>query len=506
LNGGAGWREFLARSRSAGRHDGVVDLPKGARCTACALSIDGVAIVMLGGVPADAELETLQRSLPMLASLLQAEQAAALAAADAAAARDAAGRAHALAAALDAARSETAKLNAELRDEHRRKDEFLAMLAHELRNPLAPLVTSVELLRRPHLDAALRERQLDVMARQIARLARLVDDLLDVSRVSSGRIELRRQRVALRDVLRDALDATRPLLDARRHRVEGHWIDADLTIDGDPVRLTQVFANLLHNAAKYTDPQGTIRLTVQRSGDAAVVELRDNGVGISAEMLPRIFDLFAQAPVALDRSQGGLGIGLTLVRALVRLHGGQVDADSAGPGCGSTFTVALPLAAQPQSPGAPAGADAGAATGDAPTSPLCVLVVDDNRDAADSLAQMLHAIGHRAITAYEADPALELATAHRPDLVLLDIGLPGVDGYQLAGRLRRQLSPPLYLVALTGYGGSEHRRRALEAGFDEHAVKPVTADALQALLARASAATRPASPAPAGTGLCTPVR
>jgi signal transduction histidine kinase len=344
LHGGRTWRAFLKRCATPGEYSGDVELPKGTTRHARAYAADGVAIVAVGGEPDASELPLLQRVLPLLASILSAEQAALVAKAEAAAAREAANRAHALATALETARADAAALNSELRSEHRRKDEFLAMLGHELRNPLAPLVTSLELLRRHKLDAATSKNVLDVMARQTSQLRRLVDDLLDVSRVSRGRIELKRERLTLSEVLADALAESQPIIDSQQHTVEIVEEDEPLVVSADRVRLTQIFSNLLNNAAKYTDHGGTLTVRTRCKRDSAIVQIGDTGIGIEADMLPRIFDLFTQGPVSLDRSKGGLGIGLTLVRTLVELHSGAVEADSAGPGKGSTFTVKLPLA------------------------------------------------------------------------------------------------------------------------------------------------------------------
>jgi signal transduction histidine kinase/ActR/RegA family two-component response regulator len=417
----------------------------------------------------------------MLAAVLRAEQQAAFAIAEATEARRAARRAHAVSEALEAARAGGAKLNAELREEHRRKDDFLAMLAHELRNPLMPLVTAIDLLRRAP-DARAAARYLDIMARQTGQMSRLVEDLLDVSRVSRGRIELRRHRILLNDVLRDAVEASRPTLQLRRHELKVSMADEELPVNGDGVRLTQVFSNLLHNAAKYTDPNGRIEVATFRDHDHAVARIRDNGIGIAPEMLPRVFDLFAQAPVSLDRSQGGLGIGLTLVRALIELHGGEVVADSEGLGRGSVFTVRLPIMerAAPRAEPPPAQ----------PSVPesersLRVLVVDDNEDAANSLADILRLTGHHAEVAFSGAKALQAATDLDVDLVLLDIGLPDMDGFEVATRLRRVVRRGSRLVAVTGYGTAEDRRRAVEAGFDEHVVKPVMSETLAAVLHRA---------------------
>ena len=344
LRGGRTWRAFLQRCSGPGRFSAEVELPTDTHRVVEAVVVEDVALFLLGGKPSDSELDVVISLLPLVAATLAAEQAAAIAKADAAAAKGTAGRAHALALALELSRAEAAALNAELRDAHRRKDEFLAMLAHELRNPLSPLVTSLELLRRHAVEPAVLKKLVEVMTRQTGQLTRLVDDLLEVSRIRHGRIELRRERVVLRDVIEDALDESRALVQAKQHRVEIEGTGEPLWVTADRVRLTQIFGNLLNNAAKYTDAGGRLKLTVRRENGCAVVDLQDTGVGISAEMLPRIFDLFTQAPVSLDRAQGGLGIGLTLVRTLVELHGGHITAVSPGIGKGSTFSVRLPLA------------------------------------------------------------------------------------------------------------------------------------------------------------------
>lgn len=482
LRGGPAWREFIARCAEPGEYHSAVDMPLGTTRNAVALAGARGAVVLIGGAVIAAELQSLAGLLPLLEALFAAEQDAVLALAESGEARAAAARAQALANALDAARAEGASLNAELRDEQRHKDDFLAMLAHELRNPLAPLVTSIDLLRRRVLDAHDSRAQLDVMARQVNQLTRLVDDLLDVSRVSRGRIELRRQRLDLGDVLRDAVHSTQPLLDARRHAVRVMLPEGPLSVDGDPVRLTQVFANLLHNAAKYTDPDGNVDISVERAADAVLVHVRDTGIGIVPELLPRVFDLFTQAPVSLARAQGGLGIGLTLVRNLVELHGGSVSAQSAGAGQGSTFTVCLPLATANTSTLTPAEHPAETTAAKA----LRVLVVDDNEDAANTLSVMLRLMGHHAEVAYSGLAALQVAADLDADLYLLDIGLPGMDGYQVAKHLQRTAKRTARFVALTGYGTEEDKSRTRAAGFDEHIVKPINPETLTALTSRAA--------------------
>jgi PAS domain S-box-containing protein len=364
----------------------------------------------------------------------------------------------------------------------RRKDEFLAMLAHELRNPLAPIRNAVQVLRlRAAQDPAVRQAS-TIIERQVRNLVRLVDDLLDMSRVSRGKMELRKERVDLAAVVNWAVETARPLITKRRHQLTVTVPPQPLGLDADPVRLGQILSNLLNNAAKYTDPGGHIWVTARREGDKAVVSVRDTGIGIAPEMRARIFDLFMQAEPSPDRTQGGLGIGLSLVRRLVEVLGGTITVESEGPGCGSEFTVRFPLAAPAPAPApretAPAPAKA------VPTPPRRVLVVDDNRDGAESLAMLLGVWGHEVELAGDGAEALSAVKNRRPDVVLLDIGLPGMDGYQVAQRLRREPGmADTLLVALTGYGQDEDRRRSREAGFDDHLVKPVDPDRLEQLLA-----------------------
>ncbi len=475
--GGPQWRALLALCATPGRHRATVDLPIGSASAATALAHPGVVAVLLGGEPQEAGLEVLDAELPLLAALLRTEQALKIGTAEAAEARDAANRAHTLARALDASRAATAKLNQQLRNEHDRKDVFLAMLAHELRNPLAPLVNSIEILRRVDPSAPAGRRQVDVMARQLTQLTHLVNDLLDVSRVSRGLIELQREALPLAQVLDAAVEAVRPALDARGLRLKIMGGQMRLHVNGDRVRLTQVFANLLQNAVKYTDAGGAITVSVTPDGARVSVMVRDTGVGIPPDMLSRVFDLFTQVPVGLDRAQGGLGIGLTLVRTLVALHGGHVSAHSVGLGHGSTFTVSLPLVPAPRTIAQPAAPRADS------LSPVAVLVVDDNQDNAESLAEMLALMGAQVTLARDGPQAIEIAARIPPALVLLDIGLPGMDGYETARRLRSQSTAPMRLVALTGYGSAEDRERSLAAGCDAHFVKPVTPEAIENLLA-----------------------
>jgi CheY-like chemotaxis protein len=320
----------------------------------------------------------------------------------------------------------------------------------------------------------------------VQQLTRLVDDLLDVSRVSRGLIDLRRERLALEDVLDDALEAVRPLVEARSHTLLRLTERSAVQVSADGVRLTQVFVNLLTNAAKYTEPGGRITLSVVLDHHRVSIVIQDSGIGIPQDMLPRVFDMFVQVPNSVSRSEGGLGIGLTLVRRLVELHGGRVSAYSRGEGQGSTFTVSLPqvgiaqTAAPPTAPAATAAPERDGLRPRDARGPR-VLVVDDNRDAAETLASLLECMGAQARIAHNGEQALELASSFAPDLVLLDIGLPGIDGHEIARQLRGA-SSRAHLIALTGYGTPEDRRRALEAGFHEHVVKPLATEKLEQLL------------------------
>jgi len=368
-----------------------------------------------------------------------------------------------------------------LRESDRRKDVFLATLSHELRNPLAPLRNALQVMRlRGHDRREAVNWAQEMMERQVHHLVRLVDDLLDVSRISRGKIKLRKEPLVLAEVVEIAVATARPLIDARKHGLSVS-VPPDAQLEADPTRLAQVLANLLNNAAKYTEEGGHIRLTAARDANEVVLSVQDNGTGIDPEVLPQVFDLFVQAGPSLGRSEGGLGIGLTLVKSLVEMHGGSVSAASEGPGRGSEFVVRLPVGLET----ARAAAGATPVLGGGEVARRRVLVVDDNADAADSLAMLLRMQGHEVRTAYEGTTALELARAFGPDVVLSDIGLPGMTGYELAPRLRDL--PGLkgaLLVALTGYGQEEDRRRVREAGFDAHLVKPADLDALHALLAK----------------------
>jgi CheY-like chemotaxis protein len=358
-----------------------------------------------------------------------------------------------------------------------RKDQFLATLAHELRNPLAPIRNALNLLRLadPRQPSALVS---DIMERQVEHMARLVDDLIDVSRITRGKIELRREIVDVAAVITASLETSRPLIELAGHELAVTLPDEALTLDADPVRLAQVFANLLNNAAKYMDPGGFIAIEARRSGDETMIVVSDTGIGITAEALPTVFDMFAQANSGDSRSQGGLGIGLTLVRSLVDMHGGSVSASSDGPGKGSRFTVRLPLAKRPvvehrERPSAPRKV----------RQLQRILVVDDNRDAADTMGTLLRMLGADVRTAYDGSSALDVVDVFHPDVAILDLGMPGISGFEVAKRIRaRSDTRRCTLVALTGWSQDKDRRLTEAAGFDHHLIKPVDLESIQQIL------------------------
>ncbi len=383
-----------------------------------------------------------------------------------------------------------------LRASDRRKDEFLAVLAHELRNPLAPIRNAIQLLRLRGTDGRTVAQASEMMERQFGLLVRLVDDLMEVSRISRGKIELRLQPVDVAVVVRSAVEASRPLVEAAGHALETRLPETPLVIEADPVRLAQVLANLLNNAAKYTRPGGRIWLDVGREGEEAVLSVRDTGIGIPPEMLARVFEMFAQIDPSMGRHPGGLGIGLTLVKQLVEMHGGSVEARSEGPDRGSEFVVRLPV-------GAGKGrtderrADEGRAderrTGEElaereirPMPPFRkhrLLVVDDHPDSADSLGMLLRTLGADVRVAYDGISALEILDAFRPEAILLDVAMPGMDGHEVARRVRERADRrDVVLVALTGFGREEDVQRTRASGFDEHCVKPVDLARLKQLL------------------------
>jgi len=370
-----------------------------------------------------------------------------------------------------------------LADLHRRKDEFLAMLGHELRNPLAPISNAVHLLRLGRNEEPLQQKARTIIERQLTQLTHLVDDLMEVSRITTGRVRLRLDRIIVSGIVERAVQSARPLIDQHRHELTVTLPPKPIWLNADASRLEQVVVNLLTNAAKYTQDGGHIWLSIQEEGSDCVLRVRDTGVGIAPELLPRIFDLFTQAERSLDRSQGGLGIGLALVQRLVEMHHGKVEVHSSL-GQGSEFVVRLPmlLTAEAESPSCKTGMTK-------QTGPsLQVLVVDDNVDAAGSLAMLLEASGHEVRLTHDGPTALEAALKNRPNVILLDLGLPGLNGFEVAKRLRQQpVFQNVVLIAMTGYGQEADRQRSFDAGFNHHLVKPADFGKVQEILATVSA-------------------
>lgn len=377
---------------------------------------------------------------------------------------------------------ELSEANAQLAESARRKDQFLAMLAHELRNPLAPVMNGLELLRLSQADQGTLDRAREMMERQIRHLTRLVDDLLDISRLTHGKIPIRRQQIDLTSHVRLAAEDRRPLLEKAGLRLHLDLPDTPLSVSGDPVRLSQVLNNLLDNAVKFRNggDRVIVRLTADPDRRWATIEIRDHGIGIAPDLFPRLFEVFSQADGSLDRSRGGLGVGLSVVKGLVELHGGEVRAESDGPGHGSAFVVRLPLKHEAQ-----AIAEEGSQTEVKSADPLRILIVEDNQDAAESMRMLLEVFGHQVQTASDGPEGIRMARDWRPDVVLCDIGLPGLDGFGVADALRHDpTTARARLIAVTGYGHDEDRQRTKEAGFDFHLTKPVDARALESLLVR----------------------
>jgi signal transduction histidine kinase/CheY-like chemotaxis protein len=370
------------------------------------------------------------------------------------------------------AEDEVHKLNAELREDDQRKDEFLAMLAHELRNPLAPIRSGLDLLQMKGETSEI----VELMQEQVSHLVRLVDDLLHVSRILRRKVELRREPVEVAKAVNQAIATVRPMIDVQKLTLDVSIPAEPIWLNADPVRLVEIVGNLLGNAAKYTPPGGKISVSVERQEAEAVFRIVDTGVGIEPELLPRIFDLFVQGHRSIDRSHGGLGIGLTVVHNLVEMHGGTVEAYSEGQGKGAEFIVRLPVTAPKEKSGEPVSQRQR-------VQPYKILIVEDNPAAAKMLAWALRKeVSHEVQVVHDGYAALEVAPKFRPELVLLDIGLPGMDGYEVAMRLREMQDGDKFLiVAVTGYGQVEDRRRSLEAGFDEHLLKPVAMDSLKEL-------------------------
>jgi PAS domain S-box-containing protein len=383
--------------------------------------------------------------------------------------------------------SDRKRAEAEMRENDRRKDEFLATLAHELRNPLAPIRNSLEIMKRAGGNIELIAQARGTMDRQVTQMERLIDDLLDISRITRNRLELRNQSIELATVVQHAVEGCRPLAESYAHAISVHLPADPIHVYGDPVRLAQVFGNLLNNACKYTQRNGRIALSAERQGEAVLVTVKDNGVGIPPDVMPLIFDMFMQGDRTLERSLGGLGIGLTLVKQIVEMHHGTVEASSGGHDQGSEFRVRLPILAPPA-----VDAELPAAAPRQAVAPRRILVVDDNQDNAQSLAKLLKMAGHELQLAYDGLEAVAAAQRFRPDLVLLDLGLPKLNGFDVCRELRAQpWGRSMKIIALTGWGQEADRKKSNHAGFDGHLVKPLVYADLEALLAAPPA---PASP------------
>jgi PAS domain S-box-containing protein len=376
------------------------------------------------------------------------------------------------------------QLQASLEQANKNKDEFLAMLAHELRNPLAPVLTALHILRHRGVEAGFQQQAVNMVERQVRHMSRLVDDLLEVARIGKGKVELKKELVELNPLLLRVVEVSRPMMESRKLQLSVGLPNEQMWLNADPTRVEQVISNLLNNAAKYTDAGGQVSLLASRQENLAVIKVKDTGIGIDPKTLPQIFDLFKQAERTLDRSQGGLGVGLALVKRLVELHGGSVVGESQGVGKGAEFTVRLPLASI-------AGVPDGGRTerqSQAAGTPLRVMVVDDNRDAAESAKMLLTLMGHDVQTANSGPTGLEHAVLWHPDVMLLDIGLPGMDGYEVARRLRQRSDfRELVIIAITGYGQEGDRQRSSEAGLQYHLVKPVAPQQLNEILALVAA-------------------
>ncbi|MBQ5949014.1 ATP-binding protein [Massilia sp. ST3] len=499
LRAGGRWQDFLRRCADAGGAEAFLpsaesdtDSPVWGLCDAGR----NVIVVFLGAEPAAPARVAIAALLPLLGGKLAGELAEIAAKGLAAAARESHRRANELNTALDASRRELQsayrrvedelvsrrEAEAKLRDADRRKDEFLAMLAHELRNPLAPIGMAAKILRLGQVTPDRVKQSCEVIDRQIGHMTELLDDLLDVSRVTRGLVVLTQGLHDIAAIVRDAVEQARPLIDARRHHLSLALPAQAAQVHGDGTRLVQIVTNLLNNAAKYTPPGGAIELELVLDANTVHIVVRDNGIGIDAALLPHIFDLFVQGERSFDRAQGGLGIGLALVKSLVEQHKGSISAASGGDGAGSQFTVRLPRA-QGVAPSSTMPQHGKTAESRA----LDILIVDDNADAADTLSMYLASLGHQVRVAYEGHGGLALAKEAAPSVLLLDIGLPDLDGYELAQRIRRlPQTAQATLIALTGYGQDADRERSTAAGFDHHLTKPVDVAALLRLLTDAA--------------------
>ncbi|PSJ15865.1 hybrid sensor histidine kinase/response regulator [Nitrosomonas supralitoralis] len=474
------WKKFLDECKITGQSMAAlsyVDFPESVVVMGVWEPQDNI-LALIGGAPDKDEVEEVRMLLPLLAAGFKGEQMVTNAKAKANIAQELASDAKILAESLDRARrdlgnalTEAKKAEDALKEADRRKDEFLATLAHELRNPLAPISNAIQLLKISGNKLEILENVRDIMERQVQQMVRLVDDLMDVSRITQGKIELRKEQVLLSEVIKNAIEIAEPLIKENQHTLkvnlpaEAIWLDADVT------RIAQIFSNLLNNSAKYTECHGIIEISAMPVDGNVYVSIRDNGVGIPAEKLKHIFDMFEQIDSFMERSRGGLGIGLTLVKKLIEMHGGSIKAQSQGLGMGSEFTVCMPVvkidlidASQPlideQNAEQPQG--------------LRILIVDDNVASAKTMMWMVEMLGHTAEIAHESKSAIELGKHFHPDIILLDIGLPGMNGYEICEIMRKEpcLQKTVF-IAQTGWGQKEHLERSKAAGFDYHLVKPV---------------------------------
>lgn len=492
LRSGGRWQTFLRQCASSGSADACLPLfQSGPDVLVWGDSAGIVIVVYVGSQPAAPVRAAITALLPLLGAKLAGERAELAAAGLAAAASDSNRRSRELNNALDASRRELQaayqlakkelvfrrEAEARLRDADRRKDEFLAMLAHELRNPLAPISMAAKILGMGKLTAERIKQTSEIIDRQIGHMTSLLDDLLDVSRVTRGLVTLKPEVHSIESIVNDAVEQARPLFDSRSQRLTLDLSAPAAKVQGDATRLVQILTNLLNNASKYTPRGGSIELGLTQDDTMVEIVLRDNGIGIDGKLLPHVFDLFVQGERSPDRVQGGLGLGLALVKNLVERHQGYVSAASKGPGAGSEFTVRLPRVHGVAQVVKPCELGSAAGTG------KDILIVDDNVDAADTLSLFLSTLGHRLRVAYDGSTAIGMVEQSPPDVLLLDIGLPDIDGYELAGKLRAlPKTADAILVALTGYGKPADRERALAAGFNEHLTKPVDSAALLRLL------------------------
>jgi len=497
----AWWHAFFEQCETGTCVSGLMPSPKNGEEIHCSVVVErlGLSILVLLGVELESSVAAqLQALLPLIGAKLAVERAAASAAGHAAAAREASSQARSLNAALDANRRELQKAfellekelavrreaEKKLRETDRKKDEFLAMLAHELRNPLAPINMAAQLIKLPSSSQRQVEQASQIITRQVAHMSSLLDDLLDVSRVTRGRIVLEKEAVDVKGVIADAIEQSKSIVQLKQHQLDVHLTGETVYVDGDKTRLVQIIANVLINAAKYTPSQGSIGLRLDATEEEVLIRISDNGIGIDAELLPHIFELFTQAPRSSDRSQGGLGIGLALVKSLVELHKGSLSAHSRGLNLGSEFTIRLPRYKHPlhisvsnvkNDPLVSEGA-------------LSILVIDDNVDAASTLAAFMESLGHGVLTGHSAKEAMELTASQDFDVLVLDIGLPDMDGYELAKKIRGiKACEDAVLVALTGYGQPQDKELAREAGFDVHLTKPADFKKLMKVLSDATA-------------------